>query len=70
MTPIPAFVLFTFHWYDGLGPPFDMVAVKVTWVPAHMVVPGFAVIIIDGLVDALIVITLVAIAVPHTLVTV
>ena len=27
---------FTFHKYDGFGPPFVGVAVKVTGVPAHM----------------------------------
>ena len=32
---VPAFVLFTFHWYDGVVPPFVGVAVKVTDEPGQ-----------------------------------
>src|SRR4051794_37801694 len=35
---IPLFIPFTFHWYDGVVPPFTGVAVKVTAVPVQMVV--------------------------------
>jgi hypothetical protein len=34
----PAFVPFTFHWYEGDGPPFTGVAVNVTGVFWHTVV--------------------------------
>ena len=34
--PVPAFMLFTFHWYDGDDPPLTGVAVKLTVVPAHI----------------------------------
>ena len=45
---IPAFTPFTFHWYDGVAPPFVGVAVKVTEVPEHIVLPGFAIILTEG----------------------
>jgi hypothetical protein len=35
---VPAFTPFTFHWYDGVVPPLVGVAVKVTLVPAQIVV--------------------------------
>lgn len=35
---VPTFEPFTFHWYDGLVPPFVGFAVKVTFAPAHIVV--------------------------------
>ena len=35
---VPAFTPFTFHWYEGAAPPFVGVAVKVTLVPAQIVV--------------------------------
>jgi hypothetical protein len=34
---VPAFVPFTFHWYEGAVPPFVGTAVNVTLVPAHIV---------------------------------
>lgn len=43
---VPAGKPFTYHWYDGVGPPFVIVAVKVTLSPAHIVLPGAAVIVI------------------------
>ena len=35
---VPAFTPFTFHWYEGVAPPFVGVAVKSTLVPAQIVV--------------------------------
>ena len=35
---VPALVPFTFHWYEGVVPPFVGVAVNVTDVPAQIVV--------------------------------
>jgi hypothetical protein len=32
---VPAFTPFTFHWYDGVVPPFEGVAVKVNELPAQ-----------------------------------
>ena len=40
---VPAFVPFTFHWYDGAAPPFTGVAVKVTMVPAQILFPEAAI---------------------------
>ena len=37
---VPAFTLFTFHWYDGVVPPFVGLAVKVTLAPAQIAVLG------------------------------
>ena len=39
---VPTFDPFFFHWYDGVVPPFDGTAVKVTLVPAQMAPDGFA----------------------------
>ena len=36
--PVPTFEPFNFHWYVGVVPPFVGVAVKVTEVPAQIVV--------------------------------
>ena len=36
--PVPTFEPFNFHWYVGVIPPFVGVAVKVTEVPAQIVV--------------------------------
>ena len=36
---LPTFILFTFHWYDGVLPPLAGVAVKSTEAPAQIVVP-------------------------------
>ena len=47
---VPTFEPFTFHWYDGLVPPFVGFAVKVTFTPEHAVVPGLALIETDGVV--------------------
>ena len=44
---VPTLLPFNFHWYDGL-PPFVGVAVKVTFVPAQIVFPGFAAMLTDG----------------------
>ena len=38
----PTLAPFSFHWYTGVVPPLVGVAVKVTEVPAQMVVPGLA----------------------------
>ena len=38
---------FNFHWYDGV-PPFVAVAVKVTFVPEQIELPGLAPILTDG----------------------
>lgn len=35
---VPAFIPFTFHWYDGVVPPLVGVAVNVTDIPAQMLV--------------------------------
>ena len=37
---MPAFDPFTFHWYEGVRPPFTGVAVYVVIVPEQTVVPG------------------------------
>ena len=61
---VPALVPFTFHWYEGVPPPFVGVAVNVTFTPAHIVVElaaavtltgkfGFTVIVIPVLVAGL-----------------
>ena len=39
---VPTFAPLTFHWYDGVAPPFTGVAVKVTEVPEQIVCPGEA----------------------------
>ena len=39
---VPAFTLFTFHWYDGVVPPLTGVAVNWTDVPAQMAPAGDA----------------------------
>jgi hypothetical protein len=44
----PTFVELTLHWYDGVRPPFEGVAVNVTEVPAHMVPAGKAAIETPG----------------------
>jgi hypothetical protein len=41
----------TFHWYDGVEPPLVAVAVKVTEVPAQIVVVGVEM-VTDGADDA------------------
>jgi len=33
---VPTFAPFSFHWYEGVVPPFTGVAVKVTLVPAQI----------------------------------
>ena len=43
----PTLLPFNFHWYDGV-PPFVGVAVNVTFVPVHIVLPGFAAMLTDG----------------------
>jgi hypothetical protein len=43
---VPAFTPFTFHWYEGVDPPFVGVAVNVTEVPEQT---GFA----DGATETL-----------------
>ena len=42
---VPAFIPFTFHWYEGVVPPLAGVAVKVTDVPGHMAPEGRAAIL-------------------------
>ena len=39
---------FTFHVYDGLGPPFVIVDVNVTDCPVHITLPGLADMLIVG----------------------
>lgn len=45
---VPVLTPFNFHWYEGLDPPLVGVAVNVTEVPAHIVVPGEAVMLTAG----------------------
>jgi hypothetical protein len=45
---VPAFVPFSFHWYAGVVPPLVGVAVKVTLVPAHIVVAEAAMLTLTG----------------------
>jgi hypothetical protein len=42
---VPTFAPLTFHWYDGVAPPFTGVAVKVTEVPAQTGSAGEAAIV-------------------------
>ena len=44
---VPAFVPFTFHWYEGEEPPFVGAAVKITLVPLHTAPVGFALIVTE-----------------------
>ena len=44
----PTGKLFLYHWYVGEGPPLVIVAVNVTGVPIHIVLPGLAVTTIVG----------------------
>jgi len=53
----PTFDPFFFHWYTGLTPGFTGVAVYVTVVPEHTVLPGFAAIVTLTGCDALTVTT-------------
>ena len=46
--PVPTAVPFFRHWYAGDKPSFTDVAVKVTGVPLHIEVPGFAAILTEG----------------------
>jgi hypothetical protein len=47
--PVPAtFNPFTFHWYKGFTPPFAGVAVKVTRVPAHIVLAEAEILTLTG----------------------
>src|SRR5947208_2872192 len=45
---VPALFTPIFHWYDGLAPPLTGVAVKVTEVPAHIVVADAAMVTLTG----------------------
>ena len=45
---MPTFVPFNFHWYAGVDPPFVGVALKDTFVPEQIVVPGLAVMVTEG----------------------
>jgi hypothetical protein len=45
---VPTLLLFIFHWYEGELPPFVGVAVKVTVVPAHILLPGLTPIVTVG----------------------
>ena len=44
---MPTLLPFNFHWYDGV-PPLIGVAMNVTLVPVHMVLPGVAAIVTEG----------------------
>lgn len=48
---VPTFTPFTCHWYEGLAPAFVGVAVKVTLVPAQILLPGLAEIKTEGTVE-------------------
>ncbi len=48
---VPTLPPLSFHWYAGVVPPFVGVAVKVTLVPAQIVLPGFAAILTAGTTD-------------------
>ena len=39
---VPAFILLTIHWYDGVEPPLTGVALNVTAVPAQISPGGLA----------------------------
>lgn len=45
---LPTLIPFTRHWYNGEAPPFVGVAVKVTELPAQIVLPGLALIPTEG----------------------
>ena len=49
---------FSFHWYDGVAPPFVGTAVNVTLVPEQIVLPGLAAILTDGATAAVTVIVI------------
>lgn len=55
---VPTFTPFSFHWYDGEAPPFVGVAVNVTDVPLHIVLPGLAEILTAGVTVVLTVIVI------------
>ena len=68
--PVPVFTPFTFHWYVGEAPPLVGVAVKVTLVPAHIVVipetaAGLDTILTDG-VTVVLMVKFVPLSVPVT----
>ena len=55
---------FFFHTYCGLLPPLVMALLKLTWVPAHTVLPGLAVMVMVGVTE----VTTVSVAVADVLV--
>jgi hypothetical protein len=50
---------FKYHWYAGVTPPFEELAVKITFAPTHAVVPVFGLILTDGVTFAVTVIVMV-----------
>lgn len=53
MLLVPTLTPFTCHWYVGDGPGLSEVAVKVTFVPVHMLPEGTAVMLISRTTDVL-----------------
>ena len=60
---MPTFVPFTFHWYEGVVPPFVGVAVNVTEAPdADGLVPAVIAMLTAGTTDGLIVMVILLLA--------
>ena len=51
MLLVPTLFPFSFHWYEGVAPPFVGVAVNVAVVPEQIVFPGLAAMLTDGVTD-------------------